>query len=208
MPSITLPDFSHEDSFGLASRVAGVDEAGRGCWAGPVVAAVVILPKHGLPDGINDSKQLSAGERARLASQLREIAEVAVGMASAEEIDRINILQASLLAMQRAVEALSAPPGHVLVDGNRLPRWPYPSTALVEGDAKSLSIAAASIIAKVTRDTIMAELAAMHPEYGWETNMGYGTLTHRRAIADHGITPHHRKSYRPIRQRIEDMLLA
>lgn len=199
---MALPNRKLEHGLGLHLRVAGVDEAGRGCLAGPVVAAAVILPFKGVPRGLNDSKQLPASERERLARRLREVAAIGVGMASVEEIDRINILQASMLAMLRAVEALGECPAHVLVDGNRTPVWPYPSTPVIGGDGVCVSIAAASIIAKVTRDRLMAELAAEHPHYGWEQNAGYGTARHRQAIAAHGLTLHHRRSYRPVREHL------
>ena len=183
---------------GLPAPVAGVDEAGRGPWAGPVVAAAVVLDAAAIPAGLNDSKKLARPRREALFAQLRESAASAVGLASVAEIDRLNILAATLLAMRRAICALPSLPAHALVDGNRLPRLPCPATAVVKGDARSLSIAAASIVAKVTRDRIMGELARAHPGFGWERNAGYGTLEHRRGLARIGVTAHHRLSFRPV----------
>lgn len=196
-----MPDFSLEAM--QAAPVAGVDEAGRGPWAGPVVAAAVILSPETLgrlPEGIDDSKALSSRRRVALFEQIQEQAVCAVGMADVAEIDRLNILEATKLAMRRAVEGLSVTPGFVLVDGNQPPVFSCPCKAIVKGDSVSLSIAAASIIAKVTRDRIMEELALRYPGYGWERNAGYGTKAHREGIAQHGITPHHRRSFAPIRK--------
>ncbi len=180
--------------------VAGVDEAGRGPLAGPVVAAAVILPARNVPRGIDDSKKLSASERERLCGLLHARARVGVGIVEAEEIDRLNIHWATMKAMTLAVEALGDAPGHVLVDGNRLPRWGFAATAIVSGDALSLSIAAASVVAKHTRDQIMLAHAEAHPEYGWRENKGYGCPAHRRALFEHGPTPLHRRSYAPVRE--------
>ena len=191
------PDFRNEEMLG--GRVAGVDEAGRGPWAGPVVAAAVILDPASIPDGINDSKVLSRAKREQLLNPILESACVGVGQASVEEIDRLNILQASLLAMRRAVSALATMPDACLVDGNLDPGLEIPTRLLVKGDAISLSIAAASIVAKVTRDRIMCDLAALYPAYGWERNAGYGVPAHRDALQLVGISPHHRKSFAPIR---------
>lgn len=182
--------------------VIGVDEAGRGPLAGPVVAAAVILPARGVPRGINDSKKLTALARADLCARLRAAALVGVGMASVEEIDRINILQATMLAMTRAVEALGVAPGMVLVDGNRLPRWDHPATAIVSGDALCLSIAAASIVAKHERDMIMIAADAEHPGYGWASNKGYGSRHHCDALRKLGPTPLHRRSFAPVAQAL------
>lgn len=205
MPSkpTTLPDFSHEHQF--SGLVAGVDEAGRGPIVGPVVAAAVILNPNNLPAGINDSKKLSAAKREALFETIKSSAiAYCIASASAQEIDEINILQASLLAMQRAVSGLSQTPSHALIDGNQTPKLlPCPATTLVSGDAKSLSIAAASILAKVTRDRMMEELAETYPHYGWERNAGYPTAAHLAALAAHGITPHHRRSFRPVREWLE-----
>ena len=195
-----MPDFSMERHYGVP--VAGVDEAGRGPLAGPVVAAAVILEPERIPDGLDDSKKLRADRRADLFSALSECAHSAVGLASVDEIDRLNILQATFLAMTRAIAALPERPGHLLVDGPHLPADIGPATAVIKGDARSLSIAAASIVAKVTRDRIMADLARRHPGYGWERNAGYGTKSHRAAILALGITPHHRRSFAPIRNML------
>jgi ribonuclease HII len=179
--------------------IAGVDEAGRGPWAGPVVAAAVIL-RGAVPDGLDDSKKLSAPRRQRLFAELRASAcLIGVGQASVAEIDALNILNATHLAMTRAVAALGVEPAMVLVDGNRLPQWRWPARAIVGGDAKEPAISAASIIAKVTRDAIMADLDAMHPGYGWAANQGYGTPAHAAGLRQLGVTAHHRTSFAPIR---------
>jgi ribonuclease HII len=179
--------------------IAGVDEAGRGPWAGPVVAAAVIL-RGAVPDGLDDSKRLSAPRRQRLFAELRASAcLIGVGQASVAEIDALNILNATHLAMTRAVEALGVEPAMVLVDGNRLPQWRWPARAIVGGDAKEPAISAASIIAKVTRDAIMADLDATHPGYGWAANQGYGTPAHAAGLRQLGVTAHHRTSFAPIR---------
>lgn len=198
-----VPDFSVEGMLRAsgAREVAGVDEAGRGPLAGPVTAAAVVLDANALPSGINDSKKLGPKERARLLEEIMASAKVSVAHASVEEIDRMNILHASLLAMERAVAGLRGTPCHALVDGNVVPSsLGCDATALVKGDARSLSIAAASIIAKVTRDRIMEELAREFPGYGWERNAGYPTKAHREALADLGITPHHRRSFKTVRE--------
>jgi ribonuclease HII len=193
-----MPDYALEQELG--GLVAGVDEAGRGPLAGPVVAAAVVLDIQRLPDGIDDSKVLLKEHRETLHGMITATAHVGVGIASVEEIDRINILQATFLAMVRAVEALPVAPSHLLIDGNQRPKTlPCACRTVIGGDAISLSIAAASIVAKVTRDRIMAELSAEHPHYGWERNAGYGTPEHRRALSVVGISPHHRKSFAPIR---------
>lgn len=184
---------------GAAARVAGVDEAGRGPLAGPVVAAAVILCPSGIA-GLDDSKKLSAARRASLEFEIRAQCVFGIGMASVEEIDAINILQATLLAMTRAVEALGEVPGHVLVDGNRLPRWRYSAQAIVKGDALHPCISAASILAKEERDRLMRAAAAEHPHYGWDRNMGYGTAEHLAALRAHGPSPLHRMSFAPVAQ--------
>ena len=191
-----MPSLKHEKL--CLAPVAGVDEAGRGPLAGPVVAAAVILPAKGVPRGINDSKKLPAAERARLHDRLRGCAIVGVGIVEAEEIDTLNIYWATMKAMTLAVEALGCAPGHVLVDGNRLPKWHHAATPIVSGDAISLSIAAASIIAKHTRDTIMLAHHEAHPHYGWITNKGYGAPEHLRALREHGPSPLHRRSFAPV----------
>ena len=196
------PDFLRE----LEARssgawpVAGVDEAGRGPWAGPVVAAAVVLDPDAIPDGLNDSKKLSATARVQLYDEIIETADCACIAGPVERIDRDNILAATLWTMSQAVAGLSHSPQLVLVDGNKLPTLSCEARAVVKGDALSLSIAAASIIAKVSRDRIMADLAAQHPGYGWERNKGYGTREHADALARLGVTPHHRMSFKPIRE--------
>lgn len=181
--------------------LAGVDEVGRGPLAGPVVACAVVMP----PDkraiaGVNDSKQLDHATRVALAGRIREQALViAIGAASAREVDRINIYHATVLAMRRALDRvpvrLGQSPHHVLVDGKPLRTLGVEHTAVVKGDAKCYAIACASIIAKVTRDRLMSSLARRHPHFAWERNSGYGTLAHRQALAEHGLTPHHRRSF-------------
>lgn len=197
------PDFTiEEERMARGARcVAGVDEAGRGPLAGPVVAAAVILDTANIPDGLNDSKQLDLAERERLFAEIMRFATVCVASSSAAEIDRINIRQATLLAMRRAFDGLSAPACHVLVDGRDVPpSFALRGTAVVGGDARSLSIAAASIVAKVTRDRMMTRLCATFPAYGFSRHMGYATPTHLGALRDHGPCPYHRMSFRPIRQ--------
>jgi ribonuclease HII len=181
--------------------VCGVDEVGRGSLVGPVVAAAVILdPARPIP-GLNDSKKLSAKRREVLVIEIRAMALAwAVAEASAEEIDRINILQASLLAMRRAVELLGIRPSHALVDGNRCPNLPCTAEAIIGGDGKVASIAAASILAKTTRDAGMRELHAAYPQYDFDRHMGYPTAAHLKALREHGPSPEHRRSYRPVAQ--------
>ncbi|HEX6094152.1 MAG TPA: ribonuclease HII [Dongiaceae bacterium] len=196
-----MPNFSLERSC-KQGPVAGIDEAGRGPWAGPVVAAAVILDEKTLPKDIarqlDDSKVVPPPLRRELFGLLPLYALIGVGHATVEEIDSHNILQATMLAMSRAVQRLPVAPAMALVDGNRSPTLPCPVRPVVKGDGLSLSIAAASIIAKVTRDRIMADLARLHPGYGWEHNAGYGTAEHQAALKRLGITPHHRQSFRPI----------
>lgn len=193
------PDFAFEEEAGAPQViVCGVDEAGRGPLAGPVVAAAVILDPAHLPPGLDDSKKLTAKKREALYGLIRAQAQVGVGMASVEEIDRINILAASMLAMSRAVAALPSAPAHALIDGNRSPELACPATPVVKGDSRSLSIAAASIVAKVTRDRMMIEMAAEFPAYGFERHMGYGTKQHLDALENAGPCPHHRKSFAPV----------
>jgi ribonuclease HII len=179
--------------------LAGVDEAGCAPLAGPVVAGAVILDRGKFPRGIDDSKNLPIEKREALYAKLVKCAAWGVGVASVEEIDAINIYWARMLAMTRAVEALGLDPAWVLVDGNACPKWQRPSKAIVDGDARCRSIAAASIIAKVTRDRIMAEFAREYPGYGWERNRGYGTPEHHRALQALGPTPLHRRSFAPVR---------
>lgn len=194
-----MPDLAWERRAG--GLVCGVDEVGRGPLAGPVVAAAVILPADRMPTaltGLDDSKRLTAAQRECYAALLRGCALIGLGAASVAEIDRLNILEASLLAMARAVAALGALPKMALVDGNRAPRLPCAVQTLVGGDGISLSIAAASVIAKVARDRTMAALAARYDRYGWERNAGYPTAEHRTAIETYGVTRHHRRSFAPV----------
>ena len=186
--------------------LAGVDEAGCAPLAGPVVAAAVVLDREKFPRGIDDSKKLDLDTREAIYGRLQKVARIGVGMASVEEIDQINIYWARMLAMTRAVEALGFEPAWVLVDGNATPRWQRPSKAVVAGDAKCRSIAAASIVAKVTRDRIMAEHAETYPGYGWETNRGYPTPEHIRALDALGLTPLHRRSFAPVRERSQQAM--
>jgi ribonuclease HII len=179
--------------------IAGVDEAGRGPLAGPVVAAAVVLDPANIPDGIADSKTLEADVRRSLYQAILETAQVGIGIAGVDRIDSDNILNASLWAMADAVAQLGRRPRLVLVDGNKVPpQLDCASRAIVRGDAKCLSIAAASIVAKVARDTIMIELARDYPGYGFERHKGYGTAEHHAAIERHGVTPHHRRSFKPV----------
>lgn len=202
MADVAGPDYSREIHFAALHRgpVAGVDEAGRGPLAGPVVAAAVVLDPDCIPDGLNDSKALSAKKRAELCAALIECAQIGVGIASVEEIDRLNILWASMLAMERAVAALALPPAFVLVDGNRCPKWTHRSEPVIGGDARCLSIAAASIVAKERRDAMMVALDADFPGYGWASNKGYGAKIHMEALRSIGPTPHHRRSFAPVAQ--------
>ncbi|HEY9080264.1 ribonuclease HII [Magnetovibrio sp.] len=201
-----MPDFSFELS--KPGLVAGVDEAGRGPWAGPVVAGAAILNPKTLPqdliDGLDDSKKLKAEKREALLLRLRQSdAVLGVGVASVAEIDELNILQATMLAMRRAVVDLAVVPDYALIDGNRVPSGlPCAAEAVVKGDGRSLSIAAASIVAKVSRDRMMAELDRLYPGYGWAANAGYGTKAHQDGLKRLGITPEHRKSFAPIRKML------
>jgi ribonuclease HII len=194
------PDFTFEED--LISRgalcVAGVDEVGRGPLAGPVTAAAVILDPANIPDGLNDSKALSRKKREALEPLIFANAEVSIAHATDEEIDEINILRASHLAMERAIAGLGRV-DHALIDGNMIPRGLIiPATTIIKGDARSLSIAAASIVAKICRDRIMVGLAQQYPGYGWDTNAGYGSKSHISALHRLGVTPHHRRSFKPV----------
>jgi ribonuclease HII len=197
-----MPDFSHETLIG--GRVAGVDEVGRGPLAGPVLAAAVVLPpgmSEALAAMLDDSKKLTPKKRAAALVALRGSgAEIGVGAASVAEINRLNILHASFLAMRRAIAALPAPPAHVLVDGNKTPGISLPCTAIIGGDGLCLSIAAASIVAKEIRDRLMRQLDVRYPHYGWASNAGYAAETHRAAILLHGPSPHHRRGFGPLLQ--------
>jgi ribonuclease HII len=194
-----MPNFAREAALG--GLVCGIDEVGRGPLAGPVVAAAVILDRTKMPKSlrkcIDDSKKLGAEAREEYAEALRSCAAIGLGAVCVAEIDRINILRASLLAMRRAVSALPIQPTVALVDGNQAPSLPCPVHTVVGGDGLSLSIAAASIIAKVVRDRLMHRLARRYQGYGWETNVGYATAEHRAAIVRLGLTPHHRLSFQP-----------
>ena len=178
--------------------IIGVDEVGRGPLAGPVISAAIILNKEKIPEGINDSKKLSKKKREVINEELISQHSFAIGIASVEEIDKINILQASLLAMKRAVLNLNIKPQTILVDGNKLPDLEYNMYPIIKGDSKSISIAAASIIAKVYRDKLMQDLSLQYPGYYWEKNSGYGTKQHLLALNNLGVTPIHRKSFAPI----------
>lgn len=178
--------------------VAGVDEAGRGPWAGPVVAAAAILDPDDIPPGIADSKLLDEDAREAAFARIMRSACVGIGIADVTRIDRDNILNATLWAMREAVSALATTPRHVLIDGNRAPRLTIPTRTVVKGDRLCLSIAAASIVAKVTRDRMMRELARSHPGYGFERHKGYGTPEHQAALARLGVTPEHRRSFKPV----------
>lgn len=179
--------------------IVGVDEAGRGPLAGPVVAAAVVLCESGI-DGLDDSKKLSAKKRELLEAQIKASCRWAIGVADVWEIDSINILQATMLAMMRAVEALAIEPVQVLVDGNRLPKWRFTAQAVIGGDAIHPCISAASIIAKEHRDRLMRSYDAMHPGYGWASNKGYGSAGHLEALRRLGPTPLHRRSFAPVAQ--------
>jgi ribonuclease HII len=194
-PSFDIETSAYARGF---SAVCGVDEVGRGPLAGPVTAAAVILNPNDIPGGLADSKQLSPKKRAAIAKDIHAKARVSIAHASVAEIDRLNILSASLLAMERAVEGLGIA-DFALIDGNRAPRGlTIPAQTVVKGDARVLSIAAASIVAKLCRDEIMESLAQQFPDYGWDKNAGYPTQQHRSALEEHGVTPHHRTSFAPV----------
>ena len=203
-----MPDFEFEKEAG--GVVAGVDEAGRGPWAGPVIAGAVVIADRNLPEelltGLDDSKKLSAAKREKLYSALLAAEKagklsIGIGEATAREIDEMNILQATFLAMRRAVAKLEVCPEKALIDGNRAPKdFPCPCRTIVKGDARSMSIAAASIAAKVYRDRLMVDLARKYPGYGFEKNAGYGTALHQAGLAEKGICPEHLRSYRPIQK--------
>lgn len=192
-----MMDLMHD--FPPGASLAGVDEVGRGPLAGPVVAAAVILPSgHGI-DGLDDSKKLTAARRARLADQIRACAEVSIVQATVDEIDRLNIREATHLAMCRAVAGLPRRPDGVLIDGHEVPgAMDLPARAIIGGDGLIPAISAASIVAKVARDTWMQELDAKYPGYGWARNAGYPTKAHRQALLDLGVTPHHRRSFKTV----------
>ncbi|MDA9288621.1 ribonuclease HII [Amylibacter sp.] len=192
--------YNIEASFRLKGNeiIIGVDEVGRGPWAGPVTACAVILNPDNIPHGLNDSKKLNVVRRNELFLKIMESSLVSCVHVDVEEIDKINILQATFRAMERSILKLPIP-DHILIDGNKLPpNLPSPATAIIKGDTKSASIAAASIIAKVTRDQLMANLSLEYPGYGWEKNAGYGTKMHQLGLLNNGVTPHHRRSFKPI----------
>ena len=192
--------YNIEASFRLKGNevIIGVDEVGRGPWAGPVTACAVILNPDNIPHGLNDSKKLNVVRRNELFLKIMESSLVSCVHVDVEEIDKINILQATFRAMERSILKLPIP-DHILIDGNKLPpNLPSPATAIIKGDTKSASIAAASIIAKVTRDQLMADLSLEYPGYGWEKNAGYGTKMHQLGLLNNGVTPHHRRSFKPI----------
>ena len=195
-----VPTFDIERS--QTGLVAGIDEAGRGPWAGPVVAAAVILDPANCPAGLADSKTIPEKRRDDIARLIRATSCVGVGIASVEEIDRVNILQATFLAMARAEAALSTSPDVCIVDGSQKPKLKAHTQMVIKGDAMSLSIAAASIIAKTVRDQMMRDLACEFPFFAWERNKGYGAPAHREGLVRYGVTPHHRKSFAPIHKML------
>ena len=198
-----MPDSIIERGFGWPQKlVAGIDEAGRGPWAGPVVSAAVILIEKNIPDGLNDSKKISEKKRLSLYSSIYNFHSVGVGISSIEEIDRMNVLQATFLSMNRAVEDLNPQPEYILVDGNLDPGLNFKTKCIIKGDSISISIAAASVIAKVTRDNLMLKLDKEFPNYNWKKNKGYGTAEHRNALELHGPCKYHRKSFSPINKML------
>lgn len=198
---MTQPDFSFEQAALTRGflRIAGVDEVGRGPLAGPVCAAAVILDPQNIPDGLNDSKKLTAKRRDALFDQIMDVADVSLAEATVAEIDEHNILRASHIAMVRAIAGLRQAADYALIDGNMIPRGlEISSETIIKGDARSLSISAASIVAKVWRDRHMVDLAQQFPYYGWERNAGYPTAQHKLGLERFGVTPHHRRSFKPI----------
>ncbi|WP_108485252.1 ribonuclease HII [Oceaniglobus ichthyenteri] len=202
---MTGPDYSLEQTLRDQgyTHIAGVDEVGRGPWAGPVVAAAVVFDPGRIPAGLNDSKKLTKKAREGLEAAILAGAQVSVAEASVAEIDEMNILRASHLAMVRALRGLPTPPDFALIDGNQMPRdMPCAGQLVIKGDGRSVSIAAASIVAKIRRDLGMVALAQQHPGYGWETNMGYGAAKHQHGLKTLGVTPHHRRSFKPIHKML------
>ena len=198
-----MPDNLNERDIGWPKKlIAGIDEAGRGPWAGPVVSAAVILNEKNIPDGLNDSKKLSEKKRLYLYSSIYNFHSVGVGISSIEEIDSMNVLQATFLSMKRAVEDLNPQPEYILVDGNLDPGLNFKTKCIIKGDSISISIAAASVIAKVTRDNLMLKLDKEFPNYNWKKNKGYGTAEHRNALELHGPCKYHRKSFSPINKML------
>ncbi len=195
------PDYSFETAARARgyTRIAGVDEVGRGPLAGPVTAAAVVLDPANIPEGLNDSKKLTRKKREALYVQILEVADVSIAHATVAEIEEHNILRASHIAMLRALEGLKTPPDYCLIDGTMIPRGLIlPAETIIRGDGRSVSISAASIMAKICRDCVMLSLAQQHPGYGWETNMGYGSKSHMLAIQNLGVTPHHRRTFKPV----------
>ena len=198
-----MPDNLNERDIGWPKKlIAGIDEAGRGPWAGPVFSASVILNEKNIPDGLNDSKKLSEKKRLSLYSSIYNFHFVGVGISSIEEIDSMNVLQATFLSMKRAVEDLNPQPEYILVDGNLDPGLNFKTKCIIKGDSISISIAAASVIAKVTRDNLMLKLDKEFPNYNWKKNKGYGTAEHRNALELHGPCKYHRKSFSPINKML------
>ena len=198
-----MPDNLNERDIGWPKKlIAGIDEAGRGPWAGPVVSAAVILNEKNIPDGLNDSKKLSEKKRLSLYSSIYNFHFVGVGISSIEEIDSMNVLQATFLSMKRAVEDLNPQPEYILVDGNLDPGLNFKTKCIIKDDSISISIAAASVIAKVTRDNLMLKLDKEFPNYNWKKNKGYGTAEHRNALELHGPCKYHRKSFSPINKML------
>ena len=206
MKEFSYPDMNHERQLG-EQIVCGIDEAGRGPLAGPVVAAAVIIPDR--PDilealsNLNDSKKISKTKREKLYPLIEEHCAVGIGRAEPEEIDRINIREATFLAMRRALKAIPDRPDYALVDGNADPGLPIKTETIIKGDSKSLSIAAASVIAKVSRDREMTRLAAEYPHYGWTGNAGYPTKSHIDALRQYGVSPYHRRSFAPVAKVVQ-----
>ena len=198
-----MPNFLIEEDFGWPNKlIAGIDEAGRGPWAGPVVSAAVVLNKKNIPSGLNDSKKISEKKRQSLYSSIYNSHFVGVGISSIEEIDNLNILQATFLSMKRALDNLDCSVDAILVDGNLDPGFDYKTECIVNGDSISFSIAAASIIAKVTRDNLMSKIHKEFPNYNWKRNKGYGTKEHRNALDMYGPCKYHRKSFSPINKML------
>jgi len=198
-----VPNFLIEEDFGWPNKlIAGIDEAGRGPWAGPVVSAAVVLNKKNIPIDLNDSKKISEKKRQSLYSSIYNSHFVGVGISSIEEIDNLNILQATFLSMKRALDNLDCSVDAILVDGNLDPGFDYKTECIVNGDSISFSIAAASIIAKVTRDNLMSKIHKEFPNYNWKRNKGYGTKEHRNALDMYGPCKYHRKSFSPINKML------
>ena len=201
--SSLVPNFLIEEDFGWPNKlIAGIDEAGRGPWAGPVVSAAVVLNKKNIPSDLNDSKKISEKKRQSLYSSIYNSHFVGVGISSIEEIDNLNILQATFLSMKRALDNLDCSVDAILVDGNLDPGFDYKTECIVNGDSISFSIAAASIIAKVTRDNLMSKIHKEFPNYNWKRNKGYGTKEHRNALEMYGPCKYHRKSFSPINKML------